>query len=555
MFIVKKEVSGKNYYYLRKSRRIKGKVKAITLAYLGRTRKEAEENLEKFKNIQEKDKTLTNKKEKVKKIKKMKPLTIDELAVFCKRKGFVYASAEIYGGLSGFWDFGNLGASLKNNIKESWKDFFIRKRKDIAFIDGSIITNPRVWEASGHVESFKDISVTCKKCKKQNKIDKSELEKAVCEFCGGELEKEKAENLNLMFTTQVGPTEKNSVKAYLRPETAQLIFADFRQVAENSRLKLPFGIAQTGKAFRNEIAPRDFLFRAREFEQMEIEYFILPESKCPYKIPDIKISVFSAEMKEKGEEMEISDALRKGIIKKDWHAYWLSQCLLWFKSLGCNMDNFRIRQHGKDELAHYSTDCWDLEYRFPFGWKELTGIADRGNYDLSRHKEFSGKDMEIFVEGKGKVLPNVVAEPSFGVERAFLVLMLEAYYYDSKRENIVLKLHPKISPVKAAILPIVKKSGFIRLAEKICDDLNDFNIAYDESGSIGRRYSRQDEAGTPLCITIDGDSIKDKSVTIRDRDTTEQIRVKTSNLKEVVRKVMEGESLVKLGKVVKTRVK
>jgi len=487
-------------------------------------------------------------------------ISIEELAAFCKRKGFVYPSGEIYGGLSGFWDFGTLGTELKKNIKQEWWSFFVRRREDMTGIDGSIITHPRVWAASGHVESFSDMSVVCKKCKKAGKVDKFEIDKAVCSFCGGELDKKNARNLNLMFSLQVGPVKESSIQSYLRPETAQLIFTNFKSVFESSRAKLPFGIAQIGKAFRNEIAPRDFLFRSREFEQMEIEYFIAPGEPCPFEISDAEVLVYSAEMqseKKPPKKIKILDALKRGTIKRDWHAYWLSTCLEWFKEIGCNLDNFRIRQHNKDELAHYSSDCWDIEYLFPFGWKELIGIADRSDYDLSRHEKFSNKDLKIFAEDKGKFLPHVVCEPSFGVERIFLVLLLEAYKFDKKRDNIVLHFNPKVAPIKAAVFPIVNNQDFIKLAKEICFELRkEFNVFYDASGSIGRRYARQDESGTPYCITIDEDSIKKKNVTIRDRDTTKQIRVKISDLKDTLRKLICNEiDFEKAGKIVDTRVK
>ena len=554
-FIVKKNIHGKDYYYLRESKREDGKVKAVTVAYLGKTKKEAE------KKLREREGKIKTNKEKKKQDKNIpKELTIEDLAAFCKRKGFVYSSGEIYGGLAGFWDFGYLGVELKNNIKKQWWKFFVQSREDVVGIDGSIVTHPKVWEASGHVGSFSDLSVFCKKCKKPNKVDKEELENAKCAFCGGELDKKTGQDLNLMFETKVGPIEEQGIKSYLRPETAQLIFTNFKQESENSRMKLPFGIAQIGKAFRNEIAPRDFIFRSREFEQMEVEYFILPDEKCDLDFKDLKVLFLSADMQKQKKspiEMSIKEALKKKIIKRDWHAYWLAQCLLWFKSLDCNMKNFRLRQHSKDELAHYSSDCWDLEYKFPFGWKELTGIADRSNYDLSQHEKFSRKDLKLFVDGKGKILPHVVAEPSFGVERAFLVFMLEAYKYDSQRENIVLQLSAKLSPVKAAVFPIIKKPEYERISEDIVQDLGtEFHVVYDRSGSIGRRYSRNDEQGTPYCITIDDQSPKKKDVTIRNRNDTKQIRVKISDLRDVMRKLINQEiEFDKAGKLVETRVK
>ncbi|MFH1327208.1 MAG: glycine--tRNA ligase [archaeon] len=547
-FVVKKKIHGKEYYYLNENKRVGGKVKTKTLAYLGKNKVDAEK----------KAKSIIQKPQKFEKEKlgvEHKEISVEDLNTFCKRKGFAYQSGEIYGGFAGFWDFGGLGIELKNNIKNSWWDFHVRNRDDLVGIDGSIITHPKVWKASGHVDSFSDVFVVCKKCKKPGKVDKSELGKIKCD-CGGEYDNKNVRDVKLMFETNVGEFGK----AYLRPETAQLIFTNFKLVAENERLKLPFGIAQIGKAFRNEIAPRDFLFRSREFEQMEIEYFTKPNQKCIYKITDIDILIYSAEDQEAGKDpkkMNIKEALNKKIINLDWHAYWLAQEVEWFKSLGANIEKFRIRQHKKDELAHYSQDCWDLEYQFPFGWKELEGIADRGDYDLKKHEEFSKKDLKIFdEESKEKILPVVVAEPSLGVERAFLVFMFDSYYFDKNRENVVLKLNPKLAPVKAAVFPIIKNKEYEDIAQSIVDDLRkEFNIAYDKSGSIGRRYSRNDEIGTPMCITIDDQTPKDKSVTVRWRDTTDQVRIKIKDLKEIVRKVIDGEDLLKLGRFVQTRKK
>ncbi len=569
-FVVRKNIHGNNYYYLNENKRIDGKVKTKTLAYLGKTRKEAERKAREIIKSLKKDKKSMDEKIEEKEILKEKnketikeytDISIEEMAIFCKRKGFVYNSGEIYGGMAGFWDFGHLGVELSNNIKKEWWKSHVHSREDIVGIDGSIITNPKVWEASGHVFSFVDVAVVCKKCGNKTKVDKFEagrIEKVKCEKCGGEFET-KGE-FNPMFTTQVGPIKEDSIKAYLRPETAQLIFTNFRYVYDNARLKLPCGIAQIGKAFRNEIAPRDFLFRAREFEQMEIEYFIKPEQKCPYGIGNTEILVYSAEMQEAGKKaakMKFSDAYGKGIIKTDWHAYWLEQEFLWFIGLGANPEKFRIRQHIKDEKSHYALDTWDLEYRFPFGWKELEGIANRTDFDLKQHEKFSGKDLKIFDEDtKEKFLPHVVCEPSLGIGRAFLVFMFDSYFYDKKRENVVLKIHPKLSPIKVAILPIVKKKEFKKIAKEILNELkNEFNVIYDESGSIGRRYSRQDEAGTPYCITIDADSLKKKDITIRDRDTSEQFRIKIKNIKETVRKIIEGGNLSNLGKRINTRKK
>ena len=496
------------------------------------------------------------------------PITIDEMATFCKREGFVYPNSEIYGGLSGFWDFGPLGAELKNNLKQEWWKFHVKQRNDIVGIDGSIIANPKVWEASGHVANFTDILVDCKHCGERYRADVliedalkiqtagmkiADIEKTIaennikCPKCKSILSKPK--EFNLMFKTNVGPMEGST--AYLRAETAQLIFADFRLVIDNARLKLPFGIAQMGRAFRNEISPRDFLFRCREFEQMEIEYFIHPEksNECPYikEIEDYELNVYSAEMQKNNEKeklMKISAALNNKVIKSPWHGYWLATEHKWFMSLGANPENFRIRQHLPDEKAHYSTDCWDLEYKFPFGFKELEGIADRSDFDLQQHMKHSKKDMSIFdEETKQKVVPHVIAEPSQGVERAFLVFMFDAYNFDKERNNIVLKLHPKLAPYKAAICPLVSnKEEIIKKAKEVYDLLKkEFYVNYDKSGSIGRRYARNDEIGTPYCVTIDFDSINNDDVTIRDRDSTVQIRVRISDLKNAISRLINQE--------------
>jgi len=480
----------------------------------------------------------------------MANLTIDELSNFCKKKGFVYPSAEIYGGLAGFWDYGPLGVELKNNIKKEWWKFHVQQNEDIVGLDGSIITNPKVWEASGHVGNFVDTAVVCKKCKNKSKVDKHELGIVKCEKCGGEYES-KGE-FNPMFTTLVGPIKEDSLSSYLRPETAQLIFTNFKLVADNARLKLPFGIAQIGKSFRNEIAPRNFLFRCREFEQMELEYFVDPSKKgeTPNKESnlDINIAVYSSDMQEKSQSpqvMTIKQALDNKIIQLPWHAHWLAEELNWFFSLGANPKNFRIRQHRKDEKSHYATDTWDIEYNFPFGYKELQGIADRGSFDLEQHEKFSKKDLKLLdEESKKKILPLTIAEPSLGVERAFLVFLLDAYTTGEKG-NVILKLHPRLSSFKVAVLPLVKKEkSLVNLSRQIFNDLKkDFNILYDESGSIGRRYARNDEIGTPFCITIDNDSEKNNDVTIRNRDTAEQKRVKIPELKNTLRSLISREIL------------
>ena len=481
-------------------------------------------------------------------------INIEELAVFCKKKGFVYPSSEIYGGLAGFFDYGHLGVELKNNIKKLWWKTHVQNREDIVGIDGSIICSPKVWKASGHIDCFEDILVECKKCKSRFRgdvliedslkivadgISKKEIDKLIqdnkiaCPKCKSELGN--ANDFNLMFSTFIGPKQIEENKAYLRPETAQIIFTDFKLIAEHARLKLPFGIAQIGKAFRNEISPRNFLFRCREFEQMEIEYFIKPgENKCPFiqEIGNTKINLIPAGKKEKIISMET--ALKNKIIKNEWHAYWLATEYNFLINLGVKSEHLRARQHGKDELAHYSSDCWDLEYKFPFGWKELEGIADRGNYDLTQHSNTSGKDLSLFDEAsKSKVLANVIAEPSLGLDRLFLLLMCESFENDEKRGNVVLHLNKQIVPIQIAIFPLVNKLN--DKAREVFDMLkNEFICFYDKSGSVGRRYARQDEIGTPYCITVDFED----GVTIRDRETTKQERVDLKDLKNKLKELL-----------------
>lgn len=551
VYIVKQKVHGIDYYYLRRAERIGEKVRSVGMGYLGKTRKEAEKRMRQIlKSLKETDEN--KKEEKMENISKpeRKNISIEELAVFCKRKGFVYSSGEIYGGLAGFWDFGFLGVELKNNIKNEWWKYFVTVREDVVGIDGSIMTHPKVWKASGHVDSFSDVFVICKKCKKPSKIDRKDLGKIKCD-CGGEFDEKTAKDFKLMFETSVGQNDMS----YLRPETAQLIFADFKLVYENARMKLPFGIAQIGKAFRNEIAPRDFLFRSREFEQMEMQFFINPEkvNECPFyeKIKNTKIKILDADKNEI--VLSLAEMFERKIFKNKWHAYWLYYSYNWFLSLGIFWGNLRLREHEKNELAHYANSAVDIEYNFPMGWKEIFGSHDRGQFDLSQHETFSKKDLTVFdEETKKKVLPQVI-ESSFGVERAFLAFMFNSYFYDKTKDNVVLMLNPKLSSIKAAIFPIVKQEKFEKISEDIFDELKkEFRVVYDRAGSIGRRYARNDEIGTPFCITVDGDSQKNKDVTIRDRNTTKQVRVKIPELKEVLRKLINGEiEFEKVGRIVK----
>ena len=461
-------------------------------------------------------------------------LTIEDISVFCKKKGFVYPNSEIYGSFSGFFDYGPLGVELKNNIKSEFWKRFVHQREDVVGIDGTIITHPTVWKASGHVDSFTDYIYRCNKC---NKVVKGDNDKGMkCPKCNEEMQNEG--KFNLMFETNVGPVKGNL--SYLRPETAQVIFSNFKLVQESSRKKLPFGIAQTGKAFRNEISPRDFLFRSREFEQFEIEFFVHPEkiNDCPYikEIENMKIQILTSENQDKDEghaEMTIKQIIDKKIASS-WHAYWLAEYYTFFLDMGIEKENLRLREHLKDELAHYASACFDIEYRFPFGWKEIHGNADRGQFDLQQHMKFSKKSMEYFdEETKEKVVPYCASEPSQGIDRAFLAFLTDAYNDDKKRGNIVLKLNPKLAPIKVGVFPLVNKLN--EKASEVFEILKkEFNCMYDKSGSVGRRYARADEISIPFCVTVDFDTLEDKAVTIRDRDSTKQIRVKINDLVNVL---------------------
>ncbi len=464
------------------------------------------------------------------------PLTIEDIAIFCKKKGFVYPNSEIYGSFSGFFDYGPLGVELKNNIKNAFWKTFVQQRDDVVGIDGTIISHPKVWKASGHVDSFTDYIYTCNKCKTMIKGDDDKGIK--CPKCNNELKAPK--EFNLMFKTNIGPTETKENISYLRPETAQLIFTNYKLVQETARKKLPFGIAQTGKAFRNEISPRDFLFRSREFEQFEIEFFTHPKkvNDCPCikEIENTKVNILTIENQQKNQEhkeITIKQIIDKKIASQ-WHSYWLAQFYKFFLDLGIKKENLRLREHLKEELAHYASACFDIEYKFPFGWKEIHGNADRQQFDLTQHMKFSNTNLEYFdEETKEKVIPYVASEPSQGIDRAFLAFLFEAYNDDKKRGNIVLKLDPRLSPIKVGIFPLVNKLN--EEAKKLFDTLKtEFNCTFDKSGSIGRRYARADETGIPYCITVDFDTLKDKAVTIRDRDTTQQVRVKITDLTNIL---------------------
>jgi len=565
MYIVKKVINGRDYFYIRQSVRKGEKVISQNVSYGGKTRKDAEKKLIELEiidnsgkeNIKNADFNSSDMINEDKKDLAKNELTIEELANFCKAKGFVFPSSLIYGGFAGFWDFGPLGVELFNNIKRDWWNFFVKRRENIVGMEGSIISHPRTWKASGHLDSFSDIAVVCKNCKKSTKIDKSEVGKVKCDSCGGEFE-EKGE-FNLMFKTSVGAM--NPTEAYLRGETAQGMFLDFKNIFQTSRVKLPFGIAQIGRCFRNEIAPRDFLFRSREFHIGEFEFFINPEEKKCDLLNDehlkVKFKFLDEETQKSGseelKEITIKEILEKGKIG-EWHAYWLAEQINWFREIG--LDEIKIREHTKDELSHYSSATFDIDYEYPFGSKEVAGNANRGQYDLTQHQNESKESMEIFDEKyKKKVIPRVI-EPTFGMGRVFLAILTKAYNYDKEKGNVVLKIPAKLAPLKAAVFPIVKSEEYEKISQEIVDSLiEDFEVVYDKSGSIGKRYARNDEIGTPMCITIDDKTSEDKSVTIRDRDTTKQVRVKIKDLKEVVSKVVKGESLLKFGKEVETRKK
>ena len=485
----------------------------------------------------------------------------------------LFPTSEFYGTFAGFFDYGPLGAELKHSLEQAWWRRFVHERSDMVGIDGGIITNPKVWKASGHVDSFNDPLVECMKCHQRFRadhlvegalkisVDGLPLEKVqelmqqhkiVCPNDKGELTQIK--KFNLMFKTFVGATEEEGSQVYLRPETAQLIFADFPRVALAARKPLPFGVAQIGKAFRNEIAPRNFVFRCREFSQMEIEFFLHPKKldDCPSfdSIKSTKAQFLTQELQAKGEheksaEMTFGDAYSKKIIGTKWHAYWLHECFRFFTDFGMKANNLRLRQHTKDELSHYSSETWDLEYHYPWGWKELMGVANRGTFDLSQHAKMSSKNMEILDSAtQEKVLP-VVIEPSFGLDRMLFTLLLDAYVEkaDKEEKKVILSLHPRLAPIKAAIFPLVKKEGLAEKAREIHSQVQarvQGLVFYDEDGSIGRRYARVDEVGCPFAITIDFQTKEDSTVTLRERDSGAQKRVKAADLPLLLVDLVEG---------------
>ena len=466
---------------------------------------------------------------------------MEKIVSLCKRRGFIFQSSEIYGGTGSCWDYGPLGVELKNNVKRAWWRDTVQNRSDMVGLDSSILMHPRVWKASGHLDHFTDPMVDCRACKKRFRADKLEddvwvhycpatkgnkfnipggepcshcgAKRSLCPACGkGELTDPR--QFNLMFKTFMGPVEEDAAVAYLRPETAQGIFVNFENVLQSMRMKLPFGIAQIGKSFRNEITPGNFTFRTREFEQMEVEFFVLPGSD------------------------------------EDWHQHWLDERFAWYPKYGLRKENIRLREHDPDELAHYAKRTADIEYLFPMGWSELEGVANRTDFDLKQHAEFSGKALEYFdEESKQKVVPYVI-EPSAGADRATLAFLVDAYREEQVKneKRVVLNFHPELAPIKIAVLPLLKKNDrIVETAKKLCADLRKrWHSVYDDTASIGRLYRRQDEVGTPFCVTVDvqtvGDeqSPADEKVTIRDRDSMTQARVPMAQLSAVMEKLMDS---------------
>ncbi len=456
-------------------------------------------------------------------------VTMDKIVAFCKRRGFVYQSSEIYGGLRSSYDYGPLGVEMKRNIKEEWWRRVVHMRDDVVGLDAAIIMHPKVWEASGHTETFNDMLVESRTSKRRYRADH-----LIEDATGIDAEGKSAEELtkiieedervkdpmdggrdfapvrpfNLMFETYMGPVKSEENLAYLRPETAQGIFVNFKNVTQTSRVKVPFGIAQQGKSFRNEITPGNFIFRTREFEQMEMEFFVEPGTD------------------------------------EGWHDYWIEERWNWYLNLGIKEENLRRYEHPKEKLSHYSKRTVDIEYNYPFaGWSELEGIANRTDYDLKQHSKYSGENLEYIDQTTNNRYVPYVIEPAVGPDRIMLAFLMDAYTEEevNGEERTVLKLHPRIAPIKAAVFPLSKKEPVSTIARELYDDLKgDYRIFYDDSGSIGRRYRRQDEAGTPFCVTVDFDTIEDRQVTIRDRDTLKQERVPLKAVRDRLQALISG---------------
>jgi len=441
------------------------------------------------------------------------PVTMDTIVSLCRRRGFVFPSSEIYGGLGSTYDYGHYGVLLKNSIRSLWLRAMVQERDDIVALDSAIILNPRVWEASGHIAGFTDPLVDCRTCKLRFRADKLEDSN-----CGRKPSKRPGETpdcdlteprqFNLMFETHVGALQDESSGAYLRPETAQGIFINFKNVAQLARRKPPFGIAQVGKSFRNEITPGNFLFRVREFEQMEMEFFVPP-----------------------------ADATQ-------WFEYWLEQRLGWHRSLGLRDSNLRVREHDEAERSHYSTATSDIEYLYPIGWQELEGVANRGEFDLTQHTQHSGTKLEWIDPDGNRYTPHVI-EPAVSIERIFVALLCDAYHEEvvGDRERVVLRLHPRVAPVKAAILPLIPRDeGMATRARALYEELRRYHVVeHDDSGQIGRRYRRQDEIGTPWAFTVDEQTLEDETVTVRDRDSLAQERLPIGGVREWLEDALERD--------------
>ncbi len=438
---------------------------------------------------------------------------MEKLVSLAKRRGFVFQSSEIYGGLGPVWDYGPLGVELKKNIKERWWRSMVHEREDIEGLDAAILMDPKVWEASGHVAGFTDPLIDCKQCKHRFRADDPRIKgtpgapDAQCPVCGNKGTLTVARQFNLMFKTFMGPVEEQAAVIYLRPETAQGIYVNYLNVLQASRQKIPFGVAQIGKAFRNEITPGNFTFRTREFEQMEMQFFVKPGADG------------------------------------EWFEFWKAERMKWVQALGVRPERLRFHQHGPGELAHYAKDAYDIEYEFPFGWNEFEGIHNRTDFDLSRHQAASGKKLEYLEQATNERFIPYVVETSAGADRTTLVVLADAYREEAieGETRVVLRLLPSLAPLKAAVFPLVNKDGMPELARTIFDDLRKtYNVFYDDGGSIGRRYRRQDEAGTPFGITIDGQSVQDQTVTVRDRDTLLQERIAAAKLVGYLAEKLKG---------------
>jgi glycyl-tRNA synthetase len=432
----------------------------------------------------------------------MAEVTLDKIVSLCKRRGFIFPSSEIYGGLNGAYDYGPLGVNLKNNIRDFWWREMTQIHDDIVGIDASILMNSQVWKASGHVSNFTDPMVDCKVCHARFRADQIDL-KGPCPNCGNKGSFTEPRNFNLMFVTHIGPTADDASTVYLRPETAQGIYVNFKNVVTSARMKVPFGIAQVGKSFRNEITTKNFIFRSCEFEQMEMQWFCKPGTD------------------------------------DTWFPYWREQRMAFYGKMGIRVDHLRWHQHGPDELAFYAKDAYDIQYLFPMGWQELEGVHDRTDYDLTQHQKFSGKDMNYLDPMTNEKYIPYIVETSAGLTRNVLMVLSDAYEEEQLKDDtrVVLHLHPAIAPIKVAVLPLQKKDGLAEYASKLEHDLRHYFVTdYDVSGAIGRRYRRQDEVGTPYCVTVDYDTLKDNTVTIRYRDSMEQKRIRIEDIPAEVAK-------------------